>query len=45
MYKKSEKKKEQQAIMEVTRDEEDSMNIDDKHPAGGSSEHVEVKRL
>jgi hypothetical protein len=43
LYKKSEKQKEQQAIREVTRDEEDSMNIDDKKPVG-VSEHLEVKK-
>jgi hypothetical protein len=44
LYKKSEKQKEQQAIRDVTRDEEDSMNMDDKKPVGGVSEHLEVTK-
>lgn len=44
LYKKKEKKRADEAIREVARDEEDSVNIDDKHPAGGVSEHVEDKK-
>jgi hypothetical protein len=44
LYKKSEKNKEQQAITAMARDEEDSVNIDDKTPAGGVSEHIEEKK-